>query len=114
MFQTSTIVPSAKGFVKVSKDQNNNYLTKIELNNLDDAGKLQPAKKAYVVWLVTKEDITRNVGEIKSSSSATSTNSKSSFETLSSNKPIKIFITAENDANVKTYGNQIVLTTDQF
>jgi hypothetical protein len=114
MFQTSTVVPAARGYVKISKDRNKNYVVKIELINLAEVNRLQPPKKTYVVWLVTAEDITRNIGQITSTSSMLSSTLKASFETVTANKPIKIFITAENDGNVQIYGNQIVLSTDKF
>ncbi len=114
IFQTSEIVPAARGFVKVSKDNNKNYVIKIQLTNLAEVNRLTPPKKTYVVWLVTEEDITRNIGQIKSSSSLLSSKLKASFETVSSNKPTKIFITGEDDGNVQSYGNQIVLTTNKF
>jgi len=114
MFQTSIVVPAARGFVKVSKDNNKNYVIKIQLTDLAEVNRLTPPKKTYVVWLVTEEDITRNIGQIKSSSSMLSSKLKASFETVSSNKPTKIFITAEDDGNVQFYGSQIVLTTNKF
>lgn len=114
MFQTSTVVPAAKGYVKVSKDHNKNYTIKIEITDLAEVSRLQPPNKTYVVWLVTDEDITRNVGQMKSSSGMLSSKLKASFETVSANKPTKIFITAEDDGNVQFYSNQIVLTTNKF
>ncbi len=39
---------------------------------------------------------------------------KASFETVSSFRPVKIFITAEDDANIQYPGNQMVLETDKF
>ncbi len=114
MFQNSVIVPAARGYVKVSKDDNKNFVIKVELTNLAEVTRLQPPKKSYVIWLVSDDEITKNIGQIKSSSSMLSSKLKASFETVSSSKPTKIFITAENDENVKVYGNQIVLTTDKF
>ncbi len=113
-FQTSTAVPAARGYVKVSKDRNKNYVIKIELTNLAEVNRLQPPKSTYVVWLVSDDDITRNIGQIKSSTSMLSSMLKASFETVSSNKPRKIFITAETDGDVRFYGNQIILSTDKF
>lgn len=114
LFQTSIVVPAARGYVKVSTDNNKNYLIKVELTDLAEVTRLTPPKKTYVVWLVTNENITRNVGQIKSSSSVLSSKLKASFKTVSPNKPTKIFITAEEDGNVQLYSGQIVLSTDNF
>ena len=54
-FNTSTVVPSAEGTVKVKKDNNGNYNIDISIDNLADPKRLTPAKKAYVVWLETQE-----------------------------------------------------------
>jgi hypothetical protein len=60
------------------------------------------------------QDKTTNIGKINSSSSLLSSKLKASFETVSSSKPSKIFITAENDATIQYPGNQIVLSTESF
>ncbi|MCX6209825.1 MAG: hypothetical protein NTZ59_10115 [Bacteroidetes bacterium] len=113
-FQTSAIVPAAKGYTKVTKDNNNNYVIKIEITDLADVQRLQPPKKTYVVWMVTNETITKNIGQIKSSSSISSSRMKASFETVSTLKPTKVFITAEDDGSTQSYSNQIVLVTKSF
>jgi hypothetical protein len=57
---------------------------------------------------------TKNIGQIKSSSGLFSSKLKASFETVSSSKPSKIFITAEDDADRQYPGMQVVLSTDRF
>jgi hypothetical protein len=51
----------------------------------------------------------KNIGRVNSSNKL-----KVSFETVSSFKPIKIFITAEDDEDVQYPGQQVVLSTDKF
>jgi hypothetical protein len=109
LFLTSSVVPAAKGYVKVKTDKNNNYVIQMQISNLAGVDRLQPAKQTYVVWMVTDQESTKNIGRVTSSK-----NLKASFETVSSFKPIKIFITAENDENVQYPGDQIVLSTDSF
>lgn len=114
-FLTSSVVPAAQGDVKVKKDGNNNYVIKVQLSNLAEPVRLEPSKNTYVVWMETDDNITKNIGQVKSSTSLLSKHLKGSFETVSSFKPKKIFITAENDANIQYPAyNDIVLTTNNF
>jgi hypothetical protein len=113
-FLTSSVVPAARGYVKVKNDNNNNYAIEVNLIDLAEVERLQPAKKTYVVWMVTDKQVTKNLGQINSSSGLLSKSLKASFETVSSFKPIKIFITAENDPAIAYPGTQVVLSTDRF
>ena len=113
-FQNSSIVPAARGDVKVKKDNNNNYSIQISLNNLAEPKRLQPSKNTYVVWMETDDNVTKNIGQINSSTGFLSGRLKASFATVSSTKPTKIFLTAEDDAGIQYPGSQVVLTTHEF
>ncbi len=113
-FLTSSVAPAARGTVKVKKDGNNNYRIQIDLVNLAEVKRLQPARQTYVVWMESGQDAIRNIGQINSSTSMLSQKLKASFETVTSVKPNKIFITAEDDANIQNPGAQVVLSTDNF
>ncbi len=113
-FQTSTVVPAARGDVKVKKDDNKNYQIKIKISGLAEPNRLDPAKQNYVVWLESENHTINNLGRITSSSNLLSKSLKASFETVSSVKPIKIFLTAEDDASVQYPGTQVILTTGNF
>ncbi|MEP6725389.1 MAG: hypothetical protein ABJC98_06225 [Bacteroidota bacterium] len=113
-FQTSTVVPAAEGTVKVKKDKNDNYRISVSISNLAEPNRLQPAKHTYVVWMDTDNNRIKNIGQINSSTGFLSSKLKASFETVSSFKPIKIFITAEDDAAIQYPGMQVVLSTDRF
>lgn len=113
-FITSPVVPAAKGTVKVKKDKNKNYEIKIEVVNLAEPDRLDPPKNVYVVWMVTNHNETKKLGLIKSSTKFMSNKLKASFETVTTWKPIKIFIVAENDASNQYPDTQVVLTTKQF
>jgi hypothetical protein len=108
IFLPSSVVPAAEGHVKVKKDSNENYAISLYLSNLAEVDKMQPPKKTYVVWMETENGITRNIGQIISSKKL-----NASFETVSSFKPLRIFITAEDDENVNYHGD-VVLTTAKF
>lgn len=113
-FQTSSVVPAAKGTVKVKKDKNKNYRIKISISNLAEPKRLEPPKNTYVIWMETKDNGIKNIGQINSSTGFLSNKLKASFETVSSFKPVKIFLTAEDDGNIQTPGMQVVLSTNNF
>jgi len=113
-FATSSVVPAARGSVKIKKDNNNNYTVKVEISNLAEVERLTPAKQTYVVWLVSEQDETKNLGQLKSSSGVFSKKLNASFEGVTSLKPTKIFITAEDDANASYPDSQVVLSTNRF
>lgn len=111
-FLTSKIVPAAQGTVQVKIDKNKNYVIKIEISNLSPSSRLNPPSNAYVVWLVTNDDIVKNLGQLNSSDDFMSKNLSADFETVSGNKPMKIVITAENDPGAQYPSfSEVVLTT---
>jgi hypothetical protein len=113
-FLNSQVVPAARGSVKVKTDNNKNYVIQISLSDLAESTRLQPAKLTYIVWMTTDRDLTKNIGQLNSSKGFMSKQLKGSFKTVSSDKPVKIFITAEDDAAVQFPGPQVVLSTDKF
>ena len=113
-FLSSSIVPAARGYVKVKRDINENYIIQVKISNLAEVNRLQPSKQVYVVWMITDHEITVNIGQIISSTTFLSTKLKASFKKVSASKPIKIFITAEEDAITQTPDEQIILSTDRF
>lgn len=113
-FLNSSVVPAAKGTVKVKQDNNKNYVIKVEILDLAEVERLQPEKQTYVVWMETDRGSTENIGQLKSETSFLSKQHKASLETVSSFKPIKIFVTAEHDINVQNPDREIFLTTSRF
>ncbi|HRA73541.1 MAG TPA: hypothetical protein PLB11_12065, partial [Flavobacterium sp.] len=85
-----------------------------KINNLAEVKRLEPSKNTYVVWMETDESLIKNIGQIKSDTKFISSKLKASFETVTAFKPEKIFITAEENADVQTPGNFIVLETNKF
>ena len=114
VFQVSPVVPAARGYTKVKKDYNKNYNIYISLENLAEPERLTPAKKTYVVWLLSNDNSTKNVGQVKTSTSLLSHTLRGTFETVSSSKPVRVFITAEDDATVQIPGLMMVMTTNSF
>jgi hypothetical protein len=113
-FQTSAIVPAARGDVKIKQDENKNYLIQIELENLAEVKRLDPPKNAYVVWMESDDSMVKNIGQIKSDTKFLSSKLKASFETVTPVKPSKIYITAEDNADVQFPGKQLIMETKGF
>lgn len=113
-FLNSSVVPGASGNVKVKKDGSQNYVIKVETADLAPVESLYPPKQTYVVWMETEKGNNENMGQLKSSRGFLSKQRTSSFETKSPYKPVKIFITAENESNVRYPGNDEILTTGTF
>ena len=113
-FLSSSVVPAARGYIKLERDINENYIIQVRISNLAEVNRLQPSKQAYIVWMITDREKTVNIGQINSSTTFLSTKLKASFMKISSTKPIKIFITAEEDATTQIPNKQVILTTDRF
>jgi len=113
-FSPSSIVPAAQGSVKVKRDRDQNYDIKIQVTNLAQAEKLQSSKNNYVVWMETDQGKTENLGQLNTTSGFLSKKMKASLETVSSYKPVKIYVTAEENTNVQYPGQQVVLSTSNF
>lgn len=109
-FENSNVVPAARGDISVKKDKNNNYNIQMEVSYLAEPERLQPPKKYYVVWLSSSDNqIPLNIGQIVGTSKL-----HVKFESVSSSKPKRIFITAEDDASTQYPGQYVVLETDKF
>ncbi|WP_243718078.1 hypothetical protein [Pedobacter changchengzhani] len=112
-FENSSVVPAAEGKVKISKNDNGNYQLDFNIVNLAEPSKLTPSKKYYVVWMETKENGLKNLGQLKSSSGYFSSLLKAEMRAITPYKPIKVFITAENDPIVENPGN-VIFSTSKF
>ena len=113
-FATSTVVPAAEGNVKVKKDDNNNYSIELNVMRLADPKRLTPARETYVVWIDTENNGAKNIGQLKTSSGLFSSTLKSSLKTATAFKPVKVYITAEDNADIQNPSGQIVLNTNNF
>ncbi len=113
-FMNSSVVPAARGDVKISRDHNRNYVTNLDIFNLAESTRLIPSRSTYVVWLMFEDATVKNVGQIKSTTGFLNKNLKASFKAVSATKPTKVFITAEDDGSVQNPASQVVLSTDSF
>lgn len=108
-FPVSEVVPAAEAVVKVEENSNGNYEIELEVNNLAEPDRLTPDRRYYVVWMVSKKHGTINIGRLD-------INRKNNGE-LNTNtpyKPIRIFITAEDDKQPVIPSTQVVLDSGEF
>jgi hypothetical protein len=111
---SSAIVPNAYGSVHVKKDFNNNYAVKLEINDLTELDKLNIINYFYIVWIETGNGNAVNLGQLKKSFGLLLPQQITSFETVTSRKPTKVFITAEKGLNYRNPGLNLVLSTRNF
>ena len=113
-FTPSASVAAAEGFVKIKKDENKNYSIEIKLSNLAEPERLQPARKVYIVWVETKTNGIKNVGQLKSSKGLFSNALEGTLTTVTAFEPVRVFITAEDTASIQYPGTQTVIQTQNF
>jgi hypothetical protein len=112
-FAKSLVVPGAEGTVKVKKDNNSNYNVHVNVLHLAHPKDLQQPKKTYVVWMKSKDNAIKNIGQIKTASGFWSKTLKASLSTTTSFAPASFFITAEDIGEISTPGTFTVLTTEK-
>lgn len=113
-FANSTIVPAARGSVEVKKDKNNNYAIDIDIRHLAEPERLPEPKKLYIVWVESSENGIQNIGQLKTSTGLITETLRASMKAVSPYKPTRVIITAEDQANIQSPGNYIVLNTSSF
>ncbi|WP_255038414.1 hypothetical protein [Lacihabitans soyangensis] len=94
-FPVSSTVPAAEITAKKTQDKNKNYTIELTANNLASADRLVPAKKNYSVWIVTDENITKNIGQLNISNGK-----KTTLKTVTAFNVNEIFITAEDQGDL--------------
>lgn len=103
-FPISPVTPGATITAEVKKDKSNNYLISVTAKNLAGAERLSPPRKTYVVWIQSRNNGTKNIGQLMGKNDKSST-----LETLSSFEPNEIIITAEDEGSV-SYPSGIEIT----
>lgn len=113
-FNPSTTVPAATGSVKVKKDKNDNYGIELNVRNLPKPEDLQPPKRSYTVWMETRDNRALNIGSLDVSSSLFSKTRKGGMETTSSFKPVRVFVTPEDEQAPTIPSAEPILSTTLF
>lgn len=97
--------PAARGTIHVHVGDNGNTEMDIKAESLAAPSALTPPKNAYVVWIQPPDAEPHNLGQISPDS-----NQKAELKTETPNKRFKIFITAENQAQVRNPEGPTVLS----
>lgn len=105
-FPVSTMVPAAISTLKTSTDNNKNNKIEFTSLHLASADRLQPQRIIYVLWAETSEAGIINLGAVKVSKKL-----KGSLTTITPFTPVRVFLTAEDNAKVMVPGNQVVINT---
>lgn len=108
-FPTSNVLPAAEAEVKVEKNDNSNFELELKINNLAEPSRLSPPRKTYLVWMVTERNGTIKIGNLD-----VERDNEASLQTTTPFKPVRIFVTAEDDQNAEVPSTQIVLDSNEF
>jgi len=107
-FPVSSVTPAAQITAKMKMDKNKNYLISVTANYLANVERLQTPMKTYVVWIATKENGIKNIGQLNSKNPK-----KSTLKAVTPFHPKEIFITAENEGNI-SYPSGIEISRSSF
>src|SRR5690606_37476610 len=95
-FPISNLVPAADISAKKKTDSHNNITLEITAKNLASPERLNPPGNTYSVWIVTEEHGTKNVGQLDIENAE-----KSTLETVTPFDFNELFITVENEGDLK-------------
>jgi hypothetical protein len=102
-----TQTPAAHGTVTVHNGSNNNAKVDLKVEGLAKPSSLTPPANAYVVWIQPPGQPAQNQGEVK-----VDKNLNGQLHTDTPYKRFKLFITAEQNAQVQSPTGPQVLTAD--
>ena len=104
---TTEMIPSAVGKVKVASEKDGNTKVKVEVAHLAQPSAVFDQASTYVVWLRPAESGTaQNVGVLSINKDL-----KGSLETKTAFKDFQVLVTAERDANVTAPSGRAVMNT---
>jgi hypothetical protein len=102
-----TVTPGAQGTISFNTTSNNNVKMDVKVQSLANPSGLTPAENVYVLWIQPPGKAAQNQGEIK-----VDKNQNGEIGAQTSYKRFKIFITAEQNAQVTAPQGPEVLTAD--
>ncbi len=93
-FPTSNVTPASEITARKKQDKNGNFVIEVTAKNLASADRLNPPKNNYSVWVLTGDNETSNIGQLKNKNAKTAT-----LKTSTPFNVTEIFITAEDQGN---------------
>lgn len=90
-FPISSLVPAADISAKKKKDSHKNITLEITAENLASPNRLNPSGNNYSIWIVTKDNGIKNVGQLIIRNAK-----KSTFKAITPFDFSEVFITVEN------------------
>jgi hypothetical protein len=103
----SSQVPGARGVVQAQSTKNGNVQLDVNVDSLAHPSALRPPEQAYVVWVQPPGESPVNEGALKVDSKE-----HGELKVETPYKDVKVFITAEKYAQLKTPEGPTVLTAD--
>jgi len=103
---TTEMIPSAIGKVKVKGEKDGNTRVKVEVSHLAPPAAVFDQTSTYVVWLKPEAGTAQNVGVL-----AINKDLKGSLETQTAFKDFQVLVTAEMDPNVTSPSGRSVMNT---
>jgi predicted type IV restriction endonuclease len=94
-FPVSIVTPAAEITAKMKQDENKNYVIEVIARNMASADRLNPPKNIYIVWIVTENNGTKNIGQLDNKNAQ-----KLYLKTSTAFFVKEIFITAEEQGNI--------------
>ena len=101
---TTEMIPSAVGKVKVANEKDGNTKVKVEVSHLAQPSAVFDQTSTYVVWLKPESGRAQNVGVLSLNKDL-----KGSLETQTAFKDFQVIVTAEKDANVTAPSGRSVM-----
>ena len=101
---TTEMIPSAVGKVKVANEKDGNTKVKVEVAHLAQPSSVFDQTSTYVVWLKPESGRAQNVGVLSLNKDL-----KGSLETQTAFKDFQVIVTAEKDANVTAPSGRSVM-----
>jgi len=101
---TTEMIPSAVGKVKVANEKDGNTKVKVEVSHLAQPSAVFDQTSTYVVWLKPESGTAQNVGVLSLNKDL-----KGSLETQTAFKDFQVIVTAEKDANVTAPSGRSVM-----
>jgi hypothetical protein len=107
-FPVSSVVPAAEISAKKSTDDNKNNTLEITARNLASPDRLIPAGTNYSIWVVSKGQGAKNVGQL-----LVTNGGKATFKTTTAFDFDEVFITVENQSDL-SYPTGVEISRTKF